>query len=255
MGVSIAQGAELQITSAQSDREVVHMSQQDAAPAKAGRKVIITCAVTGSVHTPTMTPYLPITPDQIAAESIAAAEAGAAVIHLHARDPKDGRPTPSPDMFMQFLPRIKQNCDAVVNITYDDSGGEHNLRWEWSDDVDWEPQVEMTMNSEVANKYFQGKENVALAIARDGRDPPGLPARTYALHALAALGGLDVPGGEDALFLGHRPRACLVGRRLRLTAGAHAATCGNYAWRANCLAAAAARERSGAGHPSRRNAP
>ena len=82
-----------------------------------GRKVIITCAVTGSVHTPTMTPYLPITPDEIAKESIAAAEAGASVIHLHARDPRDGRPTPNPDVFMQFLPRIKQSCDAVINIT------------------------------------------------------------------------------------------------------------------------------------------
>ncbi len=86
-------------------------------PEKKNRKVIITCAVTGSVHTPTMTPYLPITPDEIAKESIAAAEAGASVIHLHARDPKDGRPTPNPDVFMQFLPRIKQNCDAVINIT------------------------------------------------------------------------------------------------------------------------------------------
>jgi uncharacterized protein (DUF849 family) len=94
------------------------MSQQQAqAAAKTGRKVIITCAVTGSVHTPTMTPHLPITPDEIARESIAAAEAGASVIHLHARDPKDGRPTPSPDVFMQFLPRIKQSSDAVINIT------------------------------------------------------------------------------------------------------------------------------------------
>ena len=84
---------------------------------KSGRKVIITCAVTGSVHTPTMSPYLPITPDQIAADSIAAAEAGAAVIHLHARNPEDGSPTPDPKVFMQFLPRIKQNCDAVINIT------------------------------------------------------------------------------------------------------------------------------------------
>ena len=94
------------------------MSNQDAGkkPSKT-RKVIITCAVTGSVHTPTMTPYLPITPDEIARESIAAAEAGASVIHLHARDPKDGRPTPNPEVFMQFLPRIKQNCDAVINIT------------------------------------------------------------------------------------------------------------------------------------------
>ena len=83
----------------------------------ASRKVIITCAVTGSIHTPTMTPHLPITPDEIARASIEAAEAGASVIHLHARDPKDGRPTPDPAVFMQFLPRIKQNTDAVINIT------------------------------------------------------------------------------------------------------------------------------------------
>jgi 3,5-dioxohexanoate:acetyl-CoA acetone transferase len=93
------------------------MSQQPETAAKAGRKVIITCAVTGSVHTPTMTPYLPITPDDIARESIAASEAGAAIIHLHARNPKDGSPTPDPNIFMQFLPRIKQNCDSVINIT------------------------------------------------------------------------------------------------------------------------------------------
>ena len=94
------------------------MSQQPAEPAaKSARKVIITCAVTGSVHTPTMTPYLPITPDDIARESIAASEAGAAIIHLHARNAKDGSPTPDPNVFMQFLPRIKQNCDSVINIT------------------------------------------------------------------------------------------------------------------------------------------
>jgi uncharacterized protein (DUF849 family) len=92
-------------------------AREESKPAKKGRKVIITCAVTGSVHTPTMTPYLPITPDEIAKDSIAAAEAGASVIHLHARDPKDGRPTPNPDVFMQVLPRIKQSCDAVINIT------------------------------------------------------------------------------------------------------------------------------------------
>src|SRR6267378_914996 len=98
-----------------SDRSMT--TQSAVKETKAARKVIITCAVTGSVHTPTMTPYLPITPDQIARESIEAAEAGASVIHLHARDPKDGRPTPNPDVFMQFLPRIKQSCDAVINIT------------------------------------------------------------------------------------------------------------------------------------------
>src|SRR5205085_11542093 len=77
-------------------------------------KVIITCAVTGSIHTPTMSPYLPLTPDEVARDAIAAAEAGAAILHLHARDPKDGRPTPDPEVFMQFLPRIKQATNAVV---------------------------------------------------------------------------------------------------------------------------------------------
>ena len=87
-------------------------------------KVIITCAVTGSIHTPTMSPHLPITPDEIAQQAIDAAEAGAAILHLHARDPKDGKPTPDPAVFMQFLPRIKQACDAVINIT---TGGGHNM--------------------------------------------------------------------------------------------------------------------------------
>ncbi|MDX1711478.1 MAG: 3-keto-5-aminohexanoate cleavage protein [Rhodovibrionaceae bacterium] len=90
-------------------------------------KVIITCAVTGSIHTPTMSDHLPITPDQIAEQAIGAAEAGAAILHLHARDPKDGRPTPDPDVFMEFLPRIKQATDAVVNIT---TGGGHNMNVE-----------------------------------------------------------------------------------------------------------------------------
>jgi len=80
-------------------------------------KVIITCAITGSIHTPSMSDALPITPDQIAEQAMTAAEAGAAILHLHARDPKDGRPTPDPKVFMQFLPRIKQGCDAVLNIT------------------------------------------------------------------------------------------------------------------------------------------
>jgi uncharacterized protein (DUF849 family) len=87
-------------------------------------KVIITCAVTGSIHTPTMTPYLPITPDEIADGAIGAAEAGASIIHLHARDPRDGRPTPDPKVFMEFLPRIKQASDAVINIT---TGGSQNM--------------------------------------------------------------------------------------------------------------------------------
>ncbi|MBX3595042.1 3-keto-5-aminohexanoate cleavage protein [Sphingomonas sp.] len=80
-------------------------------------KVIITCAVTGSIHTPSMSPHLPITADEIAREAIAAAEAGAAMLHLHARDPETGRPDQSPHLFQAFLPRIKQSCDAIVNIT------------------------------------------------------------------------------------------------------------------------------------------
>lgn len=81
------------------------------------KSVIITCAVTGGIHTPTMSPHLPITPQEIAAEAIAASEAGASIIHLHARNPEDGRPTADPDVFMQFLPIIKQSSDAVINIS------------------------------------------------------------------------------------------------------------------------------------------
>jgi uncharacterized protein (DUF849 family) len=87
-------------------------------------KVIITCAPTGSIHTPSMSPYLPVTGDQIAAEAIAAAEAGAAIIHLHARHEEDGSPSGDPADFMRFLPRIKQNTNAVVNIT---TGGSHTM--------------------------------------------------------------------------------------------------------------------------------
>lgn len=81
------------------------------------RKVIITCAVTGSIHTPTMSPALPVTPAEIAASAIGAAQAGAAIVHLHARQPSDGRPTQDPNVFREFLPRIKSACDVVINIT------------------------------------------------------------------------------------------------------------------------------------------
>ncbi|WP_037088502.1 3-keto-5-aminohexanoate cleavage protein [Neorhizobium vignae] len=85
--------------------------------AKSTRKVIVTCAITGGIHTPSMSPHLPITADQIAAEAIEAAEAGAAILHLHARNPEDGRPTQDPEAFAPFLPRIKQATDAVLNLT------------------------------------------------------------------------------------------------------------------------------------------
>lgn len=84
---------------------------------KKKRKVIITCAVTGAIHTPTMSPYLPVTPGEIAAAAISAAEAGAAILHLHARDPEDGKPTQDPAVFERFLPDIKDAADAVINIT------------------------------------------------------------------------------------------------------------------------------------------
>ena len=85
-----------------------------AAPAK---KVIITCAVTGGVHTPSMSPYLPVTAEQIADAAIGAAEAGAAIIHFHARNPADGRPDQSPELFEPFLKVIRQRSDAVLNLT------------------------------------------------------------------------------------------------------------------------------------------
>lgn len=80
-------------------------------------KVIISCAITGSAHTPTMSDALPITPQEIAGQSIAAAEAGASILHLHARIPEDGRPTGDPDIYARFLPVIRQRTDAVINIT------------------------------------------------------------------------------------------------------------------------------------------
>ena len=85
--------------------------------AAAQGKVIITCAITGSIHTPTMSPHLPVTPDEIAEAAVGAAQAGAAIVHLHARMPEDGRPTQDPDMFRRFLPLIKGSCDVVLNLT------------------------------------------------------------------------------------------------------------------------------------------
>ena len=84
------------------------------------KKVIITCAVTGAIHTPSMSPYLPVTPQEIAEAAIGAAEAGAAIVHLHARDPITGKPDQRPEAFEPFLKVIKQASDCVINIT---SGG------------------------------------------------------------------------------------------------------------------------------------
>ena len=99
------------------------------ATASGSRKVIVSCAVTGAVHVPSQSPYLPITPEQITDNAIGAAEAGAAILHLHARNPENGRPTPDPDMYMKFLPQIKAGTNAVINITTEDVGSLTD-RWE-----------------------------------------------------------------------------------------------------------------------------
>ena len=91
--------------------------------AKKTNKVIISCAMTGAIHTPTMSDYLPITPEDLVRQGVDAAEAGATILHLHARDPETGMPTGNPDVYQQFLPRLKAQCNAVLNITT--GGGMH----------------------------------------------------------------------------------------------------------------------------------
>ena len=87
-------------------------------------KVIISCALTGGIHTPTMSPALPVSPDMLAEQGVAASQAGAAVLHVHARDARDGRPTPDPAAYMAFLPRLKAECGAIINVT---TGGSLNM--------------------------------------------------------------------------------------------------------------------------------
>lgn len=87
-------------------------------------KVIISCALTGGIHTPTMSPALPVSPDMLAEQGVAAAQAGAAILHVHARDARDGRPTPDPAAYLAFLPRLKEGCDAIINVT---TGGGLNM--------------------------------------------------------------------------------------------------------------------------------
>jgi uncharacterized protein (DUF849 family) len=126
------------------------------------RKVIITCAVTGSIHTPSMSPHLPITAEEIADAAIGAAEAGAAVVHLHARDPKDGRPEQSPEAFAPFLKVIKQRSNCVVNIT---TGGAPTMTVEVA-----------SSNAEQVTRARQIIEGLGLEIATsdDAREILGL---------------------------------------------------------------------------------
>ena len=118
------------------------------------RKVIITCAVTGSIHTPSMSPHLPLTPQQVADQAIDAARAGAAVLHLHARNPKDGSPSFEPAVFREFLPRIHEATDAVINIT---TGGSHTMTLEQrlAAAVDVSPEMASCNMGSMNFGYFQ----------------------------------------------------------------------------------------------------
>ncbi len=106
------------------------------------RKVIITCAVTGAIHTPSMSPALPVSADDIADAAIGAAQAGAAILHLHARDPKNGKPSQDPALFQPFLQKIKANTNAVINIT---TGGSPHMT------VEERMRPAMTFKPEVAS--------------------------------------------------------------------------------------------------------
>ena len=108
----------------------------------APRKIVITCAVTGSIHTPSMSPYLPVTPREIADAAVGAAQAGAAIVHLHARDPVDGRPTQDPKWFREFAPDIARRCDVVQNFT---TGGAATMT------IDERLQPALTLKPEVAS--------------------------------------------------------------------------------------------------------
>lgn len=115
-------------------------------------KVIITCAVTGAIHTPSMSPYLPVTAEEIIEASVEAANAGAAIIHLHARDPVTGKPDQSPEAFGKFLPQIKSRTEAVLNLT---SGGSPFMK------IDERIQPSMRFSPEVASLNL-GSFNFAL---------------------------------------------------------------------------------------------
>ena len=168
----------------------------------ASRKVIISCAITGSIHSPTMSPYLPVTPEEIFGQAIAAAEAGAAILHLHARDPENGRPSADPAVFRRFLPVIKQATDAVINITTGGSAAmtlderlaapfkadANDFLYQWDASRDYNP--------------APGLERVQAALlainsADDERNPPELGILERELKRIRNGRMYLIPGSED----------------------------------------------------------
>src|SRR5437660_26533 len=147
-------------------------------------KVIITCAVTGSIHTPSMSPYLPVTPAEIADAAIGAAQAGAAIVHLHARNPRDGSPTQDPNVFREFLPKIKAASDVVINIT---TGGAPTMSVEKL--LQPALQVKRTADRLFGHDYFW-------SVLGAGRNQ--IPIATMS----AAMGGNVRVGLEDSLWDG-----------------------------------------------------
>src|SRR5947199_377219 len=152
--------------------------------AAAQGKVIITCAVTGSIHTRSMSPYLPVTPEEIAAAAIGAAQAGAAIVHLHARNPRDGSPTQDPAVFKQFLPKIKAASDVVVNLT---TGGAPTM----SIEERLQPALRMkpTADRLFGDAYYW-------SVLGAGRNQMFIAAMS------AVMGGNVRVGLEDSLWLG-----------------------------------------------------
>lgn len=140
---------------------------------------IISCAVTGAVHTPSMSEALPVTPDEIADQAVAAWEAGASLLHLHARDPETGAPTPDPAVFEQFLPRITADTDAIVNIT---TGGSTAMT------VEERLEAPMKIGPEMASLNMGSMNFVFSAAARRPREWKHAWERDYIL------------GSEDRIF-------------------------------------------------------
>ena len=160
-------------------------------------KVIISCAITGSIHTPSMSPYLPVTATEIAESALGAAEAGAAIVHLHARNPEDGRPDQSPEAFEPFLKVIKQSSNVVVNLTTGGSpymAGEERVR----PAAEWRPEVaSLNMGSmnfglfPMLKRYTAFKHNWERKMLEDSHDlvfRNSFKDIRYALDTLSATG-------------------------------------------------------------------